>query len=78
MKDTLYAILILTLATWMGCNKGSVQKTPEAAAVTTIGIVLTSYPGPRQIRMICDRPFGIVISEKTSNSILFMGKILNP
>lgn len=50
----------------------------EAAAVTTIGIVLTSYPGPRQIRFICDRPFGIIISEKTSNSILFMGKILNP
>ncbi len=50
----------------------------EAAAVTTIGIVLTSFPGPKQIRLICDRPFGIIISEKTSNSILFMGKILNP
>lgn len=49
----------------------------EAAAVTTIGIGLTSA-GPEPPRFICDRPFGLVISENTSNTILFMGRIKNP
>ena len=49
----------------------------EAAAVTTIGIGLTSA-GPEPPRYICDRPFGLVISENTSNTILFMGRIKNP
>lgn len=54
------------------------EKGTEAAAVTSIGIVATSAgPGyPPQI--ICDHPFGIIISEKTSNTILFMGRIMNP
>ncbi len=49
----------------------------EAAAVTTIGVGLTSA-GPEPARFICDRPFGLVISENTSNTILFMGRIKNP
>lgn len=49
----------------------------EAAAVTTIGIGVTSA-GPEPPRFICDRPFGLVISENTSNTILFMGRIKNP
>jgi serine protease inhibitor len=54
------------------------EKGTEAAAVTTIGITLTSA-GPQQPRqIICDRPFGMIISEKTSNTILFMGRITNP
>lgn len=48
----------------------------EAAAVTSTGIMTTSFPMPEQMR--CDHPFGIVISENTSNTILFMGKIMNP
>ena len=48
----------------------------EAAAVTTTGIGVTSAPIVSQF--ICDHPFGIIISEKTSNTILFMGKIMNP
>ncbi len=48
----------------------------EAAAVTTIGIVETSLPVIPQY--ICNRPFVLVISEKTSNTILFMGRIMNP
>lgn len=48
----------------------------EAAAVTTTGISTTSVTIPPSI--ICDHPFGIIISEKTSNTILFMGKIMNP
>lgn len=53
------------------------EKGTEAAAVTTIGVVLTSA-GPEPPRFICDRPFVLVISEKTSNTILFMGRIMNP
>lgn len=49
----------------------------EAAAVTTIGIGLTSA-GPNVPEYICDRPFVLVISEKTSNTVLFMGRIMNP
>jgi serine protease inhibitor len=49
----------------------------EAAAVTSIGISVTSA-GPEGPRYICDRPFALVISENTSNTILFMGRIKNP
>ncbi|SEJ69873.1 serpin B [Dyadobacter sp. SG02] len=49
----------------------------EAAAVTTIGIGLTSA-GSEPPRYICDRPFGLIISENTSNTILFVGRIKNP
>lgn len=48
----------------------------EAAAVTTIGIELTS--APMYPEFVCDRPFLFVISEKTSNTLLFVGKIVNP
>ena len=47
----------------------------EAAAVTTIGIELTSMPTYPTI--YCDRPFLLVIHEKSSNTIQFMGKIVN-
>lgn len=50
----------------------------EAAAVTTIGIELTSAGPGNKIVFNCDRPFGFIISEKTSNTILFMGKIISP
>lgn len=53
------------------------EKGTEAAAVTSIGMVATSA-GPEPPRYICDRPFGLVISENTSNSILFVGRINNP
>ncbi len=51
------------------------EKGTEAAAVTTIGVVLTSVPVYPQF--ICNRPFLFVISEKQSNTILFTGKISN-
>jgi serine protease inhibitor len=53
------------------------EKGTEAAAVTTIGIVLTSVLSDPQ-RYVCDRPFALIISENTSNTILFMGRIKNP
>lgn len=54
------------------------EKGTEAAAVTTIAMVVLSA-GPATIpKIIADRPFVMVISEKTSNTILFMGSIMNP
>ncbi|GAA4421402.1 serpin family protein [Nibrella viscosa] len=50
------------------------EKGTEAAAVTTGGVSVTSMP----VAYICDRPFVIVIHEKTSGTVLFMGKIVNP
>ncbi len=50
------------------------EKGTEAAAVTTIGVELTSVPQT----YYADRPFVIVINEKSSNTVLFMGKIVNP
>jgi serine protease inhibitor len=55
------------------------EKGTEAAAVTTIGMELTSVqPGPTPIHIVADRPFLFVISENTSNTILFVGRITNP
>lgn len=51
------------------------EKGTEAAAVTTIGVGTTSV-GPEPY--VCDRPFVLLISENTSKTILFMGRIMNP
>lgn len=50
----------------------------EAAAVTTIGIGTTSTGGTAKPAIIADRPFFFIISEKTSKTILFTGRIMNP
>ncbi len=46
----------------------------EAAAVTSIGIGITSMPP----QMIVDRPFVFIIHERESGTNLFMGKVMNP
>lgn len=46
----------------------------EAAAATSVGIVLTSAPAS----MIVNKPYLIVIRERETNGILFIGKIENP
>lgn len=46
----------------------------EAAAVTTIGIVETSMPAG----FVVNRPFAFAIRERTTNTILFIGKVENP
>ena len=50
------------------------EKGTEAAAVTTGGVSTTSA----QLPTLCDRPFVFVIHEKTSGTVLFVGKIANP
>jgi len=46
----------------------------EAAAVTTTGVSTTSVRMPT----LCDRPFVFVIHEKTTGTVLFIGKIADP
>lgn len=67
---------------WVGFVKQNTfvdvnEEGTEAAAVTIIGIQTVSA-GPQQVTFKCDRPFLFLISEKTSNTILFMGKIMDP
>lgn len=50
------------------------EKGTEAAAVTSVGVVTTSI----QLPTLCDRPFVFVIHEKTSGTVLFVGKIADP
>lgn len=67
------AVSFIKQDTYLGID----EKGTEAAAVTTIGMI--GSPGPIEpLQIICDHPFGIIISEKTSNTILFMGRIMNP
>jgi serpin B len=53
----------------------------EAAAVTSVGIDVTSYPGNHTndpIIFNVNRPFVFVIRESNSDCILFLGKVINP
>jgi serpin B len=49
----------------------------EAAAVTTIGIDLTSMP-PQTREFVIDKPFVFAIRERTTNTLLFIGQVVNP
>lgn len=52
------------------------EKGTEAAAVTTIGVELTSA-GPANPVFYCNKPFMFIIHEKTSGQVMFIGKIVN-
>ena len=55
------------------------EKGTEAATVTVVEMVNTSAgPGDDIIHFTADHPFVFVIREKTSNAILFIGKVGNP
>ncbi len=49
----------------------------EAAAVTTIGVYNTSFP-PQPQQFIIDKSFIFAIRERTTNTLLFIGQVVNP
>lgn len=49
----------------------------EAAAVTSIGIGITSV-NDKQIYLRIDRPFLFIVYEKNTNAVLFIGRKINP
>lgn len=50
------------------------EKGAEAAAVTSVGVGVTSLPPSFNV----SKPFLLVIRENTKNTVLFSGKIMNP
>ena len=50
----------------------------EAAAVTTIGISLTSVGDPQPNQFIIDKSFIFAIRERTTNTLLFIGQVIDP
>lgn len=68
MGDQLY-ISLLQQNTFVAID----EEGTEAAAVTTVGISVTSAPAVTQMRV--DRPYVFVIRERLSGTVLFMGKI---
>lgn len=52
------------------------EKGSEAAAVTAVS--MTKSIAPKEIVFKADRPFMILIADKQTGSILFIGSILNP
>jgi serpin B len=49
----------------------------EAAAVTTIGVYTTSFP-PQPTQFVIDKSFVFAIRERTTNTLLFIGQVINP
>ena len=48
----------------------------EAAAVTVVEVGITSFPVKKEFR--ADKPFLFAITESTTGTILFMGKVNKP
>ena len=54
------------------------EKGTEAAAVTSVTMTLTSVGGGGPMVLRFDRPFVFAIREVTTNTIVFMGKLMEP
>lgn len=50
----------------------------EAAAVTSVGVVLTSATVEQPFEMIVDRPFFCAIRDNQTGAVLFMGSVVEP
>ncbi len=50
----------------------------EAAAATAVIVGVTSAPPEEPITLVVDRPFLFLIRHKPTNSILFMGRVIQP
>lgn len=53
------------------------EKGTEAAAVTSVEMVVTSV-GPQKLQFTANKPFVFAITEKDTNTILFLGKFMMP
>lgn len=53
------------------------EKGTEAAAVTSVEMIITSV-GPQKIQFTANKPFVFAITEKDTNTILFLGKLMMP
>lgn len=54
------------------------EKGTEAAAATSVGIRLTSAGPDQSFRMVVDRPFFFAIVDHETDTVLFMGTVVNP
>ena len=54
------------------------EKGTEAAAVTSIGIRLTSARPETVYKMTVDRPYVFFIADRTNDNILFAGRVMQP
>jgi serpin B len=52
------------------------EKGTEAAAVTSVGVRLTSARPETMVSMNVDRPYIFFISDRTDGNILFAGKVM--
>jgi len=54
------------------------EKGTEAAAVTTVGVNVTSIGPTLPPMFIVDKPFAFAIRERTTNTLLFIGSVVDP
>jgi serpin B len=73
MSENLYLSDVLHKA-YVGVD----EEGTEAAAVTAVIGGITSAPAGEVIEMKVDRPFVFAIYDRPTNSILFLGRVLNP
>lgn len=72
-EPNLYITDVLHKATVSVNEKGT-----EAAAATAVVMALKSAPPQEPINLVIDRPFLFAIQHLPSNTILFMGRVLQP
>ncbi len=78
-----FSKMLTTDRVWIGEVKHKTfvevnEEGTEAAAVTSVAMVMSADSEPQLISMRCDRPFLFLIQEHASKTILFVGKIAQP